>query len=132
MEIFRGGGGRGRGGAGVQARLTENSLDTVFVLSSTYFTVNREGPMVLLQRRQYCSKDPERVQYFPGGSNCFLGGGGGVQMLISIETHMTCDFPGVRTPYPHSGSAHDLVIYFFFFGGGISLQSIFTVKVGHL
>ena len=69
--------------------------------------------MVLLQRRQYFSKDPERVQYFPGGSNFFLGwGGGGVQMLISIETHMTCDFPGVRTPYPHSGSAHDLVIYF--------------------
>ena len=28
------------------------------------------------------------------------GGGGGVQMLISIETHVTCDFPGgVRTPY---------------------------------
>ena len=29
-------------------------------------------------------------------------------MLISIETHITCDFPGggVRTPYPPSGSAH--------------------------
>ena len=30
-------------------------------------------------------------------------------MLISIETHLACDFPGgggVRTPYsPHSGSA---------------------------
>ena len=34
--------------------------------------------------------------------------GGGVQMLISIETHITCDFPGggVQTPYPPSGSAH--------------------------
>ena len=38
--------------------------------------------------------------------------GGGAQMLISIETHITitCDFPGggvgVRTPYPPSGSAH--------------------------
>ena len=34
------------------------------------------------------------VQLFPGG---------GVQMLISIETHVTitCDFPGVVwTPYP--------------------------------
>ena len=34
---------------------------------------------------------------------------GGVQMLISIETHITCDFPGGgggRTPYPPSGSAH--------------------------
>ena len=32
------------------------------------------------------------VQLFPGW-------GGGVKMLISIETHITCDFPGgVRTP----------------------------------
>ena len=47
------------------------------------------------------------------GSNYFQG----VQMLIFIETHITCDFPGeVQTPYPppphththtHSGSAHD-------------------------
>ena len=41
------------------------------------------------------------VQLFPGG----------VQMLISIETHITCDFPGggggVRTLYPGgSGFAH--------------------------
>ena len=34
-----------------------------------------------------------------GGSNIFQGGGptfsrgGGVQMLISLETHITCDFP---------------------------------------
>ena len=51
--------------------------------------------MVLLQRKLYFFKDPEEVQHFPGG-----GGGGGqlfpgvVQMLISIETHITCDFPG--------------------------------------
>ena len=57
------------------------------------------------------------VQHFPrGGSNFFQGGGGGgVQMLISIENHITCDFPGgggggggVGTPYPpldpHKGS----------------------------
>ena len=28
-----------------------------------------------------------------GGSN-FFQGGGGVKMLISIEIHITCDFPG--------------------------------------
>ena len=41
--------------------------------------------------------------FFHGG-----GGGGGVQWVISIETHITCDFPGGggRTPYPPSGSAH--------------------------
>ena len=46
--------------------------------------------MVLLQRRLYFSKDL--------GGPFFLGGGGGegsrVQVLISIETHITCDFPG--------------------------------------
>ena len=61
----------------------------------------------------------ERVQWFhfrenytiprlQRGSNNFQGGGGssyfqgvGVQMLIYIETHITCDFlGGVRTPYP--------------------------------
>ena len=48
--------------------------------------------MVLLQRKLYFSKDPERIQHFPDVSNFFLRGG--VQMLISIETHITCDFPG--------------------------------------
>ena len=27
-------------------------------------------------------------------------------MLISIEPHITCDFPGGPDPYPPSGSAH--------------------------
>ena len=52
--------------------------------------------MVLLQRKLYFSKDP----HFPGGPTftgvqLFPGGGGGVQMLISIETHIhvNCDFP---------------------------------------
>ena len=48
----------------------------------------------------------EKTILFKGsrGSN-FSGGGGGVsrvQVLISIRTHITCDFPGgggVRTPY---------------------------------
>ena len=32
-------------------------------------------------------------------------------MLISIETHITCDFSGgrgVQSPYPPSGSSHDM------------------------
>ena len=44
--------------------------------------------MVLLQRKLYFS-DPEGVQHFQAG-----GGAGGVQILISIEPHITCDFPG--------------------------------------
>ena len=65
--------------------------------------------MVLLLRKQYLyfTKDPEAVHYFPGagGGGCptFFPGGWGVQMLISIETHIcTCYFPGgvSETPYP--------------------------------
>ena len=55
--------------------------------------------MLLLLRKLYLyfTKDPEGVHYFPGG---------GVQMVISLETHVrTCYFPGrgggVRTSYPH-------------------------------
>ena len=55
--------------------------------------------MVLLQRKLYFSKDPER-------SNIFQGGGGGgvsffqaeVQILIFIEPHITCDFLGGPDP----------------------------------
>ena len=44
-----------------------------------------------------------------GGGGGGEGGGGGFQVLISIETHITCDFPGegVRNHYPPSESAHD-------------------------
>ena len=41
----------------------------------------------------------------PEGSKIFQGGGGGSNCLFPIETHITCDFQGVRTPCPPSGSA---------------------------
>ena len=66
--------------------------------------------MVLWLRKLYVyfTKDPEGVHYFPGGggvSNFFQGG---VQMLISLETHIrTCYFPGgCPDPLSPSGSAH--------------------------
>ena len=62
--------------------------------------------MVLLQRKLYFSKDPEGVQHFLGGPASSRREG--VQILISIEPHITCDFPGVLTPYPPYGSAHKL------------------------
>ena len=58
----------------------------------------RGGPLDLCQRKLYFSKDPEGAQHFP--HFFFLGG---VQMLISIETHTTFDFLGswgVWTPIP--------------------------------
>ena len=53
--------------------------------------------MVLLLRKlySYFTKDPEAVHYFPGAAVSNFFQGGGVQMLISIETHIrTCYFPG--------------------------------------
>ena len=42
---------------------------------------------------------------FRGGGPTFSRGGGGVQMLISIETHIrTCYFPGGGCPDPLSPS----------------------------
>ena len=44
--------------------------------------------------RGYFTKDPEAVHYFPGGGGVQLFSRG-VQMLISIETHIpTYYFPG--------------------------------------
>ena len=58
----------------------------VILKKTIIFQGFREGPT-------FC----RGVQLFPRG----------YKMLISIETHITCDFPGgVRTPYPPSGSAH--------------------------
>ena len=54
--------------------------------------------MVLLLRKLYLysTKDPEGVRYFPGGGGSNFFQGGGVQMPISIETHIrTCFFQGV-------------------------------------
>ena len=69
--------------------------------------------MVLLLRKLYLylTKDPEGVHYFPGGMSNFFQGGGGVRMLISLETHIcTCYFPGGGGGWPDplspSGSAH--------------------------
>ena len=52
--------------------------------------------MVLLQRKKILFQESREGSGFSRGGNFFQG----VQMLISIETHITCDFPGggVRTP----------------------------------
>ena len=46
-------------------------------------------------------------KHFPEGGPTFSMGGG-VQMLISIETHITCEFPGWGPdPLSPTGSAHE-------------------------
>ena len=101
-------------GGGVQARQPENSLNNVFLL--LFFS-----PQLILQFTEgvqwFYYRDNYTFPRIQGGSNIFQGEGvqlfpgGGVQMLISIEIHITCDFPGgggVRTLYPPSGSTHVL------------------------
>ena len=44
---------------------------------TTYFTVYRGGPMVLLQRKLYFSKDPEGSDISQGGGVQLFPGGGG-------------------------------------------------------
>ena len=67
--------------------------------------------MVLLLRKQYLyfTKDPEGSNIFKGGGGCqTFSRGGGVQMLISLETHVrACYFQGgCPDPLSTSGSAH--------------------------
>ena len=72
------------------------------------------GPTAEKQPQQRFFKPSTDFTVIHGGSNIFQGGGGsnisrggGVQMLISIKTHITCDFPeGVLTPCPPSESAN--------------------------
>ena len=68
-----------------------------YLVLSLFYSLQR-GPMVLLLRKLYLyfTKDPEGVHYFPGGGGCqTFSRGGGVKMLISLETHVrTCYFPG--------------------------------------
>ena len=62
-------------------------------------------------------------------------------MLISIETHITCDFPGggLQIPHPPSGSSYDIGLsgengcQHFSFGHQISFHCnrIFQISVNH-
>ena len=84
----------GVGGAGVQARRSKNSLGKVFSLSPSvlnlFYSLQRGSSgfitekTILFQGSRGGSTFSRAVQLFPVG----------VQMLISIETHNTCDLPG--------------------------------------
>ena len=88
----------------VQVQLPENSFDNFFFFffffccffwSSTYlFTVLQRGPKDLSMiyfKENYNFPGFREGPTFSKGSNIFPRG---FQMLISIETHITCDFPG--------------------------------------
>ena len=99
---------RGVSGAGGKMSGSRNFCQFYLVLSLFYKL--KRFPIVLLLRKLYLyfTKDPETVHYFQGAGGVQLFQGGGVQMLISIETHIsTCYFPGgVSAPPISSGYAH--------------------------
>ena len=75
----------------VQARRPENSLDNVFLLFNLFYSLLQRGSNGFITEKTVLFQGSIGVQHFPGG-------GGGVQMLISIETHITCDFVGAGGP----------------------------------
>ena len=104
----------------MQAHLTVKSLDSVVLLFLLFFSPHlqlfeqfyrgdqSQGPMVyFLENNNFQGSRGGPTFYGVGGGvQLFSRGGGGVQMLISVETYRNCDFP--QTPYPLSVSAHAL------------------------
>ena len=66
----------GRGGPGQTARKQSGQRFCFVFYSLTYFTVYRGGPIVLLQRKLYFSKDPGGGQHFSGGGGPTFSRGG--------------------------------------------------------
>ena len=107
------------GGVGgmVRGQLLENSLNNVFFHQLLY-SLQRGSDclsMLLFQRKLLFPGFRGSSIINPEGSTIFQGvqlfPGWGIQMLFSIETHITCEFSaggggGGRAP-PPSGSAHE-------------------------
>ena len=84
-----------------------------YLVLSLFYSLQRGSNGFIAEKTMLILYQGSRgVHYFPGGgvSNFFQGGG--VQMLISLETHVrTCYFPGGGggggpDPLSPSGSAH--------------------------
>ena len=89
---FHPGGGEGPG------QSDKKALTTIFLALSLFYRSQMVNfkEIYRFSRLQMGSNLFQGVQLFPGVSNC----------LLSIETHLICDFPErVRTPSPPSGSA---------------------------
>ena len=86
------------GAGGVQTQITEKTLIRVFFVGFFFATIFFYGS----KGSKHLSGGG--VQLFIIIIIFFFFWGGGVQILISIETYITCDFSGggggVRTTYP--------------------------------
>ena len=94
---------RGVLGAGGNMRGSRNFCQFYLVLSLFYSLQRGSNGFIAEKNYTYTLPRIQRGPFFPGGGGVQLFPGG-VQMLISIETHiLTCYFPrggGVQTPYP--------------------------------
>ena len=103
-------------GWGVYRPNGQKTVWTFFLVLNLFYSLQRTSKGFITEKT-ILSKDQEGVQHFPGGEGGWgptfsTGGGckGEVRMLISIETHITCDFPGgggaggppIPNPDPHS------------------------------
>ena len=82
---------------------------TVFLVLNLFYSLQRGSS-------GFITEETILFQGSSGGPTFFFWGGGGggdptfskgVQMLISIETHITCDFPGGFEPPIPFGSAYE-------------------------
>ena len=91
-------------GWGVQSQRPENNQDNIcfflllFSFSPQLIWQFTEGVQWFYYRENYTFSRIEGIQLFPGG--------GGVQVLISIETHINCDFPGGSGPLSPALDSH--------------------------
>ena len=88
---------------GVQSRRLDNSLDNVFFivifsLQNLFYCLLQGEPNGFIKEKSLLFEGPTFSRCV-----CVWGGeGGGVQILISIEIHITCDLPGGPDPLSHS------------------------------
>ena len=97
-------------GAGGNMRGSRDFCQSYLVLSLFYSLQRGSNGLFPRKLFLYFTKYPEGVHYFPGGRGCQTFSRG-VQMLISLETHVrTCYFPGggggCPDPLSPSGSVY--------------------------
>ena len=81
------------------ARRSKNSPDVFLFVLNLFYSLQR-GSNSFITEKTILFQGSRGVTTFPrGGGPTFSRGKGGVQMLISIETHITCDFPGGSGPH---------------------------------
>ena len=90
------------------ARKQPGQLFFLFFLVLNLFYSLHERSNGLITEKTILFQGSRVVQHFRRGVQLLPGGGGGgVKMLISIEPHITCDFPAGSGPLSPSGSAHE-------------------------